>query len=101
MRIMITARHGEVPDALRARAETLIARLSRLAERPTSAQIEFDFEHQRAVAELRLNAARGTVLVAGADAPDARTALDRAAMKLRRQLDKRETTRRRAASGRK
>ncbi len=88
MHVTITARRSEIPDALKARAESVVTRLARLAVRPTSAHVTFDTEHQRAVAELILNAARGAVHVAAADAADHRTALDRAAAKLRRQLDK-------------
>jgi ribosomal subunit interface protein len=100
MQITITARHGAVPEALRERAAAQVRRLARLANRPTSARVEFDFERQRAVAEVHLNAARGTVLVASAEAADPRTALDRMVNKLRRQLDKRQPSRRRAAAGR-
>jgi ribosomal subunit interface protein len=96
MEIIITARHGEVPDALRARAEQVVTRLARFAHRPTAANITFDAEHQRAIAELRLTAARGVLFVATGEAADHRTALDRAASKLRRQLDKVGTNPRRA-----
>lgn len=99
MRTTITARHGDVPDRLRERAEVVVARLARLAQRPTSAQVTFDMDGPRAAAELIIKAARGAVLVASAEALDHRTALDRATAKLRRQLDKREPNRRRAAAG--
>jgi ribosome-associated translation inhibitor RaiA len=56
--------------------------------------VEFDFEHHRASAEIRLHAARNVEYVAGADAQDHRTALDRAAAKIRRQLDTKPATRR-------
>lgn len=98
MQIRITARHDDVPDALRQRAELVVGRLARLAVRPTSAQVTFDALGQRIAAELILKAARGVVLVASAEAADHRTALDRASAKLRRQLDKRETNRRRRAA---
>ena len=96
MQLTITSRHDEVPEALRLRAEAVVARLAKLAHRPTSAQVEFDFEHQRATAELRLHAARGAVHVASAEADDHRTALDRAAAKLRRQLDRKPADLRRS-----
>ena len=98
MQLTITSRHNEVPEALRLRAETVLGRLARFAQRPTHAQVEFDMEHQRASAELRLHAARGVVHVASAEAKDHRTALDRAAAKLRRQLDKKAPEPRRAAA---
>lgn len=100
MEIIITARHGEVPEALRLRAEHVVARLARLAHRPVSANVTFDLEHQRAAAELRLTAARGVVYVATGEAADHRTALDRVASKLRRQLDKVARSPRRAGRAR-
>jgi ribosomal subunit interface protein len=96
MEIIVTARHGDVPDALKARAEQVVMRLARLAHRPTAGHVTFDVDHHRATAELRLTAARGAVHIASAEAPDHRTALDRVASKLRRQLDKRTTSPRRA-----
>ena len=88
MQVTITARHNDIPEDLRARAAELVGRLARLANRPTSAHVTFDTDHQRATAEVVLNAARGAVHVAAAEAADHRTALDRVAAKLRRQLDK-------------
>jgi len=99
MDIIITARHGEVPEALRARAEQVVTRLARLAHRPTAANITFDTGRRGALAELRLTAARGIVYVASGEADDHRTALDRVASKLRRQLDKVEASPRRAGRG--
>ena len=98
MQVTITARHGEIPDGLRERAGAVAERLAKLAHRPTSAQVTFNVEHERATAEIILKAARGAVHVASADAPDHRTALDRAGSKLRRQLDKREPDQRRRAA---
>jgi ribosomal subunit interface protein len=101
MKIIVTARHGEVPDGLRIRAEQVVARLARLSHRPTTGHVTFDVDHQRATAELRLTAAQGAVHIASAEARDHRTALDRVASKLRRQLDKRAPKRgvRRGAGG--
>ena len=101
METTITTRHGEIPEALHARAERVVERLARLANRPTAAHVTFGMDHQRATAEVRLTAARGVVHVASAEAADHRTALDRVAQKLRRQLDKQEANpRRRAGSTR-
>jgi len=101
METMITARHGEIADILRTRAERVVERLARLAVRPTAAHVTFDVDHQRSTAEIRLVAARGAVHVASAEAADHRTALDRAVAKLRRQLDKTDPNpRRRAGSAR-
>jgi len=98
MRVTITARHRDIPDGLKERAGAVLGRLAKLASRPTSAQVTFGMDHQRATAEIILKAARGAVHVASADAPDHRKALDRASSKLRRQLDKRESSRRRRAA---
>jgi ribosomal subunit interface protein len=100
MEIIITARHGEVPEALRVRAEQVVTRLARLAHRPTAANVTFDADHQRALAELRLTAARGVLFIATGEAADHRTALDRVVAKLRRQLDKVSTSPRRAGRAR-
>ena len=89
MRITITARHCEVPDELRARARTLLERLGKIAARPHDAQVIFADDHGAAAVEVRLHTARGKVHVATAQADDHRTALDRAAQRVRRQLDKR------------
>jgi ribosomal subunit interface protein len=97
METMITTRHGDIPDALRARVSRVVARLAKLANRPTTAHVTFAQEHQQASAEVRLVAARGVVHVASAEARDHRTALDRAVAKLRRQLDKQDRKPRRAA----
>ncbi len=97
----ITTRHGEVPEALRERAVTVLERLGKLAIRPISGHVTFGLDHQRAAAEIILKPSRGEPIVAHADAPDPRTALDRAAAKVRRQLDKPLPSRRRAAAGRK
>jgi ribosomal subunit interface protein len=88
MRITITARHCKITDELRARARTVLARLERIAPRPHDGQVVFIADNGRPTAEVRLHAARGAMLVATARASDHRTALDRAAAKVRRQLDK-------------
>ncbi|HUR94161.1 MAG TPA: HPF/RaiA family ribosome-associated protein [Gemmatimonadales bacterium] len=88
MQTTITARHCEIPDALRERARTVAERLGELAHRPIESSVVFDTDGQQATAELRLHAARGEVLVAHGEAADHRTALDRAEERLRRQLDK-------------
>jgi ribosome-associated translation inhibitor RaiA len=97
MRITITARHADVPAELRARARALLARLGRVASRPHDGQVVFGADHGRAAVEVRLHRGRQRVHVARAEGPDHRTALDRAAGRLRRQLDKATPSRRRAA----
>ncbi len=59
-----------------------------VAPRPVDAQVILSDDHALAIAELRLHVARGQVLVGRAEAADHRSALDRAAARVRRQLDK-------------
>ena len=84
----VTARHCEISDELRERAETAVAKLAKTAHRPQRAEVVFDADHGGHVAELHLYLPRGQVKVASAEASDFRTALDRAMDKIRNQLDK-------------
>lgn len=88
MKIIITARHCEVPDTIRERATTLIERVAKKAARPHRAEVIFDDDHRRSVVELHLYLPRGKVHVSTAEADDFRSALDRAIDKLNNQLDK-------------
>jgi ribosomal subunit interface protein len=88
MRTTVTARHCEIPDDLRERAGQVLAKVAKAAHRPQRAEIVFDADHGRKVAEVQLYLPRGQVKVASAEADDFRTALDRVAEKLRNQLDK-------------
>ena len=88
MQTTITARHCEIPDTVRDRAVRVAERLGALASRPVDAAVIFQADGIGRVAELRLHDSRGELFVATAAAADHRTALDRAAAKLRRQLEK-------------
>jgi ribosome-associated translation inhibitor RaiA len=88
MRTTITARHCDIPDALRERAVRVAERLGSLASRPVDAAIIFEADGPGRLVELRLHDSRGELFVARGEAPDHRTALDRAEEKLRRQLEK-------------
>jgi ribosomal subunit interface protein len=88
MQTTITARHCEITDAIRERALTVVERLGSIATRPMEASVVFDTDGQQQTAELRLHLATGDLLVAGGEAADHRTALDRAEEKLRKQLEK-------------
>lgn len=100
MRITITARHCEIPDELRLRARELLERLRRVATRPHDGQVIFRKDHGSPAVEVRLHTARGAIHVGTADGTDHRSALDRAAAKVRRQLGKAAPTQRRAAAAR-
>lgn len=88
MRIIVTARHCEISDELRARAETMVGKVARAAHRPQRAEIVFDADHGRKVVEIQLYLPRGQRKIASAEAEDFRSALDRVGDKLRNQLDK-------------
>ena len=88
MQTTITARHCEISEALRERALSVVERLGGFATRPMKAHVVFDADGLQQTAELRLHLGTGDVLVAGGEAGDHRTALDRAEDKLRKQLEK-------------
>ena len=88
METSITARHCEIPDALRERATTVVQRIGNLAARPMETAVVFDADGSRRTVELRLHVARGEVFVAKGEGPDHRTALDRAETRLKRQVSK-------------
>jgi ribosomal subunit interface protein len=88
VRVTITARHCEVSDELRQRAQDLTRRLEKVARRSVRAQVVFDADHGAATVELRLHRPQGHVHIATGSAVDHRSALDRAVAKVRRQLDK-------------
>lgn len=104
MRITITARHCDIPDALRARARERLERLARIASRPHDGRIVFVADNGRPTVEVRLHTVRGAILVGTARGADHRSALDQAVAKVRRQLDhsparRRASQRRRSRSG--
>ncbi len=88
MQTTVTARHCDIPQDLRARASEVSDRLAKIAHRPQRMEIVFDADHGKQVVELKMWLPRGHTYVATAEATDFRTALDRAAERLRSQLDK-------------
>jgi ribosomal subunit interface protein len=88
MQTTITVRHCEIPDGLRERAITVVERLGKVTPRPMEMTVVFDTEGLEQTAELRLHVAGGEILVARGEAPEHRTALDRAEEKLRRQVER-------------
>jgi ribosomal subunit interface protein len=94
MNMTITARHCEISDELRSRADAVLTRLRGLVSRAVEGTIIFDMAAGRSTAEIRLKGGGGT-FVASAGDKDHRTALDRAEDKIRRQLDKPDQARRR------
>jgi ribosomal subunit interface protein len=93
MLMTVTARHCEIPEELRERAEHVLDRIANHAPRPVEGTVVFDMADHKSVterhqAEVRLHLAHGEVLVAAGAADDHRTALDRAEARLRSQLEK-------------
>ena len=101
MQTTISARHCEITDSLRERAEAVAARLEKISPHALEATIVFETEahsqsEQTHKAEIRLHARGRKVLIGVADGADHRTALDRAEEKLRPQLEKATRPRQRA-----
>ena len=88
MKLLVTARHCDIPEALRERAELVMQRAAPKAHRPHRGEIVFDVDHHKSIVELRLFTAKGNVFTCTAEADDHRTALDRAEDKLNNHLDK-------------
>ncbi|MEO8031015.1 MAG: ribosome-associated translation inhibitor RaiA [Gemmatimonadota bacterium] len=93
MLMTVTARHCEIAEDLRARAEQILDRLAHHASRAVDGTVVFDMaahkNHTSSFqAELRLHLTPGEILVAHGEAEDHRTALDRAEDKLRHQLER-------------
>jgi putative sigma-54 modulation protein len=90
----ISARHCEITEALRDRAQAIIERLAQLSPHALEATVVFDATPTICSAEIRLHVRGGKFLVGEGSAPDHRTALDRAEEKLRPQLEKTASRRR-------
>jgi ribosome-associated translation inhibitor RaiA len=88
MRTTISARHCEISEELRGRADAVLTRLTALVSRPVDGTVVFDVAPQLATAEIRIHGSAGEDFVATGEARDHRSALDRAEQKIRRQLEK-------------
>ncbi len=94
MTTSITARHCEISEELRARAEAILARLSGVITAPVDGTVVFDVAPTASTAEIRLRGGKGETFNASGEDKDHRSALDRAEEKIRRQLDKSAQARR-------
>jgi len=94
----ISARHCEVTDNLRERAQAVSERLEKLSPHALEATVVFETEDhpQTYKVEIRLRARRRKILIGIGEGTDHRTALDRAEEKLRPQLEKASRPRLRA-----
>jgi len=88
MRVTMTKRHCEISDELKARADKVVEKLVKVANRPQSAEVIFDEDHGAKMVEIVLVLPRGHTKVAKAESKDFRTSLDSAAAKIRNQLQK-------------
>lgn len=88
MQTTVTARHCEVPEGLKKRAEQLLQKIAKKASRAQRAQVIFTVDNQRKLVEIQVSLPLGRVKVASGEADDFRSALDRAKEKLLHQLDK-------------
>jgi ribosomal subunit interface protein len=87
MNTTITARHCEISDELRTRANAVLTRLNGLVSRAVDGAVIFDTAAGKATAEIRLTGSGENYFATGEE-KDHRTALDRAEDKIRRQLEK-------------
>ena len=86
MRVQITARHCSVPDALLRRTEEQINRLSRYDPRIASAEVTYTEEKRSRKAEVVLHIDGAEPVVARAEEPEFRSALDKATDRVTRML---------------
>lgn len=96
MSVIITARHCDLPDQLRERAQEVAARLETRSGRPAEIDIIFDVDAGISTVEILFRASRQDQLVAAGRGDDHRSALDQAEGRLRRQLEKPGTRRQRS-----
>ena len=87
--VTVAVRHCEVGPDLRERAEAIVQRLAGLTPFAREGAVVFDVVPQAGQVEVRLHLAGGKFLVASAEAPEHRTALDQVEDRLRRQLERR------------
>ncbi len=94
MPVTISARHCDISEELKTRAQAVMERLETLASFPLEGTLVFDVAPTSATAEFRLKGGKGEPLVATGEAKDHRSALDRAEEKIRKQLERGSTSRR-------
>ncbi len=89
MRIQITARHTDLSEAVRRRAEERLARLTRFEPRLSAVEVVFEEQKQVHRVEAILHVDGVEPLVASSEDTDAKAALDRLTDKLSRRLRRR------------
>lgn len=93
MRVQITARHCDVPDPVRDRAETRVRSLQRYDPRVSSAEIVFEVEKHLKKAEGILSVDRDEPVIAHGEGNEFRVALDQMVDRLGRMLRRRRSQR--------
>ena len=86
MRVQVAARHCEIPDSVRTRAEEQIARLSKYDPRFASAEVTFHEEKRLRRVEVILSIHGGEPVVARGEGDEFRSALDKVVDRLGRIL---------------
>ena len=89
MRVQIAARHCDLPDSVRERAEDQIGKLSRYEPRLSGAEVVFEIEKHRKKVEAVLSIDRREPVVAGGEGAEFQEALDQMVDRLSRILRRR------------
>lgn len=76
MRVRIAARHCEVPDSARSRAETQVGKLTKFEPRLSAAEVTFEVEKHLKIVEAVLTIDREEPVVAKGEGPEFRQAVD-------------------------
>lgn len=93
MRVQITARHCEVPDAVRSRTEEQLGKLSKYDPRLSGAEVVFEVEKHLKKVDAILKVEREEPIVAGGEGAEFREAVDQMADRLSRMLRRRRKLR--------
>ncbi|MEJ2203811.1 MAG: ribosome-associated translation inhibitor RaiA [Gemmatimonadota bacterium] len=91
MRVQVAARHCQIPDSTRTRAEYLVGRLTKYEPGIASADVVFEEEKLQKRVEAILSIARSEPVIATGEGQDFRTALDKAVDRLIRILKRRRS----------
>ena len=88
MEILITGRHVEIPEELRAHVRERATKLTRYYDRVHDVEVVFDHESEQFTAELIVRLDRKHTMVTSDVGPDAGVLVDRICSKMEHQLSK-------------
>jgi ribosomal subunit interface protein len=91
MQIRIAARHCDVPDVVRTRAEEQLEKLTKYEPRLVNAEVTFEVEKHLKKVEAVLSVERGEPVVAGGEGTEFREAVDLMADRLGKILRRRRS----------